>query len=200
MHLFLETERLILRRFTADDVDHLVELDSDPEVMRYLTGGPPTPREEIVDDILPFFLNYYSRSPEYGFWAAIEKAGGDFVGWFHLRPKQGDPPDQPELGYRLRRSAWGKGYGTEASRALIDKGFLESGAERIVASTYQDNVASRRVMEKVGMRLVRTYRLTPEELLAEFGISNPELFDGDDVEYAITRAEWETSRGRTRPE
>src|SRR5687768_14344074 len=151
MHVFLETERLILRRFTADDVANLVDLDGDPAVMRYLTGGPPTPREEIEGDILPAFLGYYSRFAGYGFWAAIEKASGEFLGWFHLRPKEADPPDEPELGYRLRASAWGKGCGTEGSRALIDKAFTELGARRVVAITYQENVASSRVMEKVGM-------------------------------------------------
>jgi RimJ/RimL family protein N-acetyltransferase len=122
----------------------------------------------------------------------MEMATGAFLGWFHLRPQDGHPPDQPELGYRLRRSAWGKGYGTEGSRALIAKGFTELGARRVDASTYQDNLASRRVMEKSGMRLVRTFRLNPQELEA-FGVTSPErfyeLFPGDEVEYAITKDE-----------
>lgn len=105
MQIFLETERLILRRFTADDADLLVELDSDPEVLRYVTGGPPTPREEIEGDILPHFLRYYELGDRYGFWAAIEKATGEFLGWFHFRPLPGADEDEPELGYRLRRIA-----------------------------------------------------------------------------------------------
>lgn len=193
MHVFLETARLILRRFTEDDVDLIVELDGDPEVMRYLSGGPATPREEIEQDYLPHWLSYYDRYEALGFWAAIEKDTGDFIGWFHFRPNGDDPPEQPELGYRLRRAVWRKGYGTEGSRALIDKGFSELGVERVIASTYQDNLGSRRVMEKSGMRLVRTFRFTPEELL-EYGITNPDAFPGDEVEYAITRAEWETQR------
>ena len=194
MHVYLETERLILRRFTVDDVDNLFDLDGDPEVMRYLSGGPPTPREEIERDILPAFLGYYARFEGYGFWATLEKATGAFLGWFHLRPPEGHPTDEPELGYRLRRAAWGQGYGTEGARALIAKAFAELGARRVVASTYQDNAASRRVMEKVGMRLVRTFRFTPEELTA-WGVSSPEQFyehfPGDEVEYAVTRDEWE---------
>ena len=86
---FLETERLTLRQFTPDDVDNLVELDSDPEVMRYITGGRATPREEIERRELPAFLAYYTRADGYGFWAAVEKATGDFIGWFHLRPHDG---------------------------------------------------------------------------------------------------------------
>lgn len=183
MQIFLETERLTLRHFTADDADLLVELDSDPEVLRYITGGPPTPREEIEGDILPHFLHYYERGERYGFWAAIEKATGEFLGWFHFRPLKGADADEPELGYRLRRVAWGKGYGTEGSRALIRKGFTDFGVRRVVASAAAANIASRRVMEKCGLTLVRTYRIT-----------FPDLFGGEeqeDVEYALTRSEWE---------
>ena len=133
VEIFLETERLILRRFTPDDVDPLVELDSDPEVMRYINGGRPTPREEIETDILPWFLHYYESYPGYGFWAVVEKSSGEFIGWFHFRPQPEDPPDQPELGYRLRRSAWSRGYGTEGSRALIREGFGRFGAQRAYA-------------------------------------------------------------------
>ncbi|MEO6713060.1 MAG: GNAT family N-acetyltransferase, partial [Mycobacteriales bacterium] len=121
--VFLETERLVLRRFTAADVPHLVELDSDPEVTHYITGGLATPHEEVENEHLPAFLAYYERFSGYGFWAAIEKASGAFLGWFHFRPAPGAPVDEPELGYRLRRDAWGKGYATEGSRALIDAGF-----------------------------------------------------------------------------
>lgn len=199
MEIYLETERLLLRRFTEDDVDLLVELDGDPEVMRYLTGGAPTPRAVIRDEILPAFLRYYARAGGYGFWAAIERATGDFLGWFHLRPLPGAPPDEPELGYRLRRVAWGKGYGTEGTRALIRKAFTALGARRVVASTYQDNVGSRRVMEKAGMAFVRSFRPTPEELAAQ-GVppDAQEVFDGDDVEYALDRADWERQEAADR--
>lgn len=193
MQVFLETERLVLRRFTEADVDHLVDLDGDPEVMRFITGGAPTPRDAIENDILPAFLGYYERGDRYGFWAAIEKATGDFLGWFHFRPLEGAAADEPELGYRLRRAAWGKGYGTEGSRALIRKGFAELGVQRVVASTYQDNHASRRVMEKSGLTFVRAFRLTPADLAAQdtFHAASEELWDGDDVEYALMKSDWE---------
>ena len=86
MVIYLETDRLILRRFTDADVDTLVELNSDPEVTRYINGGQPIPRDEIEDDLLPFWLAYYERYQGYGFWAAIEKSTGHFLGWFHFRP------------------------------------------------------------------------------------------------------------------
>jgi RimJ/RimL family protein N-acetyltransferase len=183
MRVFLETERLLLRQFTADDVDNLVELNSDPAVMRFLTGGPPTPRDAIQNDYLPAYLRYYERYEGFGFWAAIEKSTGAFLGWFHFRSPEGSPRDEVELGYRLRKSAWGKGYGTEGSRALIHKGFTDYGVRRIIASTAADNIGSRRVMEKAGLTLVRAFRQ-----------SWPDLFNGeeqDDVEYALERADWE---------
>src|SRR5436190_5792633 len=184
MQIFLETERLVLRRFTEDDVDNLVELDSDPDVMHFINGGRPTPRHEIESDVLPMFLDYYARFAGYGFWAAIEKSTGRFVGWFHFRPAKDAPPNELELGYRLCKSAWGKGYATEGSRALIQKGFSELGVQRVVAFTMVVHVASRRVMEKAGLRLVRTFHQPwPDYIVGE---------EEGDVEYALLRSEWES--------
>jgi RimJ/RimL family protein N-acetyltransferase len=186
MEIFLETARLVLRKFTEDDVDNLVELDSDPDVMHFITGGRPTPRHEVESDVLPMFLDYYDRFAGYGFWAVTEKSSGRFVGWFHLRPVAAEQPDEVELGYRLLRSVWGKGYATEGSRALIDKGFAELGVQRVVAFTMVVHVASRRVMEKAGLRLVRTFHQPW-----------PDYIEGEeegDVEYALLRSEWEEQR------
>lgn len=190
MEVFLETERLRLRPFTADDVDNLVELDSDPEVMRYLNGGRPTPRDEVESVILPRILSFYERFDSYGYWAAEEKSTGEFVGWFALHPNEDGPPGELELGYRLRRAAWGKGYAAEGSRALVDKAFRELGARRVRAETMTVNTASRRVMENVGLEYVRTFHVEwPEEI---------EGTAEGDVEYALTRDEWRrlaTKRG-----
>jgi RimJ/RimL family protein N-acetyltransferase len=193
MHVFLETERLTLRRLTTADLDNLVALDADPAVMRFLTGGAPTPRDMIEREILPRFLRSYDRDDGYGVWAAIARSTGEFLGWFGLRPHEGGGPGEVALGYRLRRSAWGQGYATEGALALIRKGFAKLGARRVVATTYQDNLASRRVMEKAGMTLVRTYRLTREDLAAAgtFDATSQDLWDGDDVEYALEKADWE---------
>jgi RimJ/RimL family protein N-acetyltransferase len=191
MQTRLKTERLVLRRFTEADLEHLYALDNDPEVMRYINGGIPTPREVIEREILPSFLCYDEHSPGFGFWAAVEKNIGAWLGWFSFRPVSADP-GQVVLGYRFRRAAWGRGYATEGARALIDRGFREWGVQRVMATTYQDNLASRRVMEKVGMTLVRRFRLTAKEIARSdtFHAESVEVWDGDDVEYAIERAEW----------
>jgi RimJ/RimL family protein N-acetyltransferase len=183
MHI-LETGRLTLRQFTKDDVDNLYDLNSDPEVMRYITGGKPTPRVQIRDEIIPFHLAVYQRFDRLGTWAAESSVTGEFLGWFHFRPGPGADITNIDLGYRLRRSTWNKGYATEGSRALIGMGFTELGVERVFAHTLTVNTASRRVMEKCGLELVRT---VPYE--------GPDVIEGSEhgeVEYALTRAEWET--------
>lgn len=182
-HILLETPRLVLRQFTEDDVDNLFSLNSDPEVMRYLTGGKPTPRETIRDEIIPRHLEVYRRLDRLGTWAAESAATREFLGWFHLRPGSDGDITNVELGYRLRRPTWNKGYATEGSRALIDMAFASLGVKRVFAQTMTVNAGSRRVMEKCGLTLVRTF---PWEL--------PDVIDGaehGEVEYAITRPEWE---------
>lgn len=178
-----ETPRLRLRPFTPGDLELMVELDSDPQVMRYLDNGRPTPRARVEQGVMPHVLR---RFPVLGglpgTWAAEEKAGGAFVGWFELRPEADDSADEAELGYRLRRAAWGRGLATEGARALVERAFTEFGVRRVVADTMTVNAGSRRVLEKAGLRLIRTFfEDWPEPIPgAEHG----------DVEYALTRAEW----------
>jgi RimJ/RimL family protein N-acetyltransferase len=194
----MHTARLTLRRFTSDDADNLVALDSDLEVMRYLNGGIATPRDVIEREILPGFMVSYAPGGGYGVWALIERVSGAFLGWASLRP-DGQRPGEATLGYRLRPAAWGQGYATEAARALLAAAFRDSALQRVTATTYQDNAASRRVMEKLGMTLAHVYRYTDADLAADSAthLASGALWDGDDVEYAITRAEWEKIAWRT---
>ena len=183
MHVFLETERLILRRVTEADADDLFALHNDPDVMRFLNGGKPTPRDVIERETLPRWLSYYERYAGFGFWVVIERDTEAFLGWFHFRPPDEREPENVELGYRLHKAAWGKGYASEASRALIRKGFTELGVQRVFAGTMAVNTRSRRVMEKAGLAHVRTYH-------AEWDDPLPGTEHGE-VEYALTRTEWE---------
>jgi len=183
MDIILETPRLTLRQFTADDVDNLFNLNSDPEVMRYLTGGLPTPRDEIRDQMIPFHLAVYDRLDRLGTWAAETTATGEFLGWFHFRPGPDNDITNIDLGNRLRRAAWNQGYSTEGSRALIDRGFTELGVQRVFAHTMTMNARSRHVLEKCGLRLVNS---TPYE--GPFDIEGAEH---GEVEYALTKPEWE---------
>jgi RimJ/RimL family protein N-acetyltransferase len=169
-----ETQRLVLRPLTLDDVDPLVALDSDPEVMRYITGGRPTPRTEMIERV----RRRIGRR-----WIADDRATAEFVGWFGLVPSA-IAAGEYEVGYRLRRAAWGKGLATEGTRALIDLAFTELGATRIWAETMAVNARSRAVMERCGLRYARTFHV-------EFNdpIDGTEL---GEVEYELLRSAWET--------
>lgn len=185
MNTYLATERLALRRFSADDADLLIELDSDPAVMRYLTGGQPTAPEAVRERDLPSILAGYEKwDGNFGLFAAHEKDSGAFIGWFCLRPERGGPPDEVELGYRLRQEAWGKGYATEGSRALLSKAFSELDVRLVWGATMSVNLPSQKVMEKVDMTLAESIP-TPE---------NMQMVEGSElggVRYEIAKEQWE---------
>ncbi|RCG25020.1 N-acetyltransferase [Sphaerisporangium album] len=192
MRIFLETGRLVLRELTEADADLIFELDNDPAVTRFINGGEPCSRDTVRDVTLPRLLRAYEWAPSRAFWAAEERSTGRFIGWFELRPLDQDGPGEVELGYRLHSWAWGRGLATEGARALIHKAFTELGVRRVMAQTMAVNTGSRRVMEKSGLTYARTF----------YG-DWPEAIEGSEhgeVEYALTRADWLSSRpgeGRT---
>jgi RimJ/RimL family protein N-acetyltransferase len=164
----VETARLRLRPLTPDDLEHLVALHGDPEVMAFISGAGET-REVVEARSLPDLLARRT-------WLVFE--GETFLGWASLRVEG----DEAELGYRLVRAAWGRGYASEASRALVELGFRDLGLSRIWAQTMAVNAGSRRVMEKAGLRYIRTFHLTWDDPL-------PGAEQGE-VEYAIARTGW----------
>lgn len=164
----LRTRRLLLRPFTPDDAKALHALNSDPEVLRYINGGTPLSMEETVQRILPGYIASVGPDPSYGFWAAVELATGGFVGWFHLRPFEGDTRTL-EIGYRLTRSVWGRGLATEGSRGLIDKAFGELDADCVVGTSLVANLRSRRVMERLGMNVEQAFVYPAEHLPEGWG-------------------------------
>ncbi len=185
MDTYLETERLTLRRFSADEADLLIELDSDPAVMRFLTGGNPTTSEDVRERDLPSILAGYEKwGGDFGLFAAQEKDGGAFIGWFHLRPEQGGPVDEVELGFRLRYAEWGKGYATEGSRALLNKAFTELDVRSVWGATMSVHLSSRKVMETVGMTAANTLETPPDMQMVEGAQHGGFL-------YEITREQWE---------
>ncbi|MGL4884275.1 MAG: GNAT family N-acetyltransferase [Waterburya sp.] len=177
MKIFLQTPRLILRQLNEDDLDNLVILDSDPEVMRFINGGIAVSRQAIAENFLPYVMSYDNQD-ELGFWAIIEKSSQEFIGWIFLRPEtdfkllqQLNLADSEaiELGYRIRKLSWGKGYTTEASQALVNRCFTESKINKINAWALAENKASVRVMEKAGLKLQQQYIVTPE-MLTDFNL------------------------------
>ena len=181
--ILLETARLRLRRFGPDDLDRLVDLDSDPEVMRFITYGVVTPRSTYQQVILPRWFAFYARTPELGYWAAEDRQTGQFLGWFHLRPDRFDEGEL-ELGYRLARAAWGRGFATEGARAVIEHGFNRAAAAKITARTMAANRRSRRVMQKCGLEFERDF-VYPEDVL-----QGRDEAERAAVKYSITRPAW----------
>lgn len=181
----LRTAHIQLVPLSEEHLDFEVELDADPEVMRYLGNGRARTRHE-VEILHRERLAAASRVPGLGFWVGF--VDGVFVGWWILqppdRPDQGPVEGQAELGYRLLRRCWRQGLASEGSRALIAHGFDDLGLVRIFAETMAVNAASRATMNSVGMQHVRTFHLDWDEPLpgSELG----------EVEYAITREQWQS--------
>ncbi|MCI3224901.1 GNAT family N-acetyltransferase [Streptomyces sp. NP-1717] len=177
---FLETPRLRLRDCVEADLDRLLALDNDPGVKRFIDGGVPAVPETFRSETLPRLLGR-------GFWSAQERTTGEWLGWFELRPLTDAGWESVELGYRLHRAVWGRGYATEGARALVHKAFTELGTERITANTMTVNTGSRRVLEKAGLVYLRTY-------FEDW----PETIEGSeqgDVEYTLTREQWRRTSG-----
>ena len=150
--IFLETRRLRLRCWETKDAEPFAELCADPEVMRYF---PETLTRE-KSDLLISRCREKQASDGFSLSAAEVKATGEFLGFVGLsRPSYAAPlPFDPcvEIGWRLKRSAWGKGYASEAAKAWLRFGFETIGLDEVVAFTTAANEPSRRVMERIGMR------------------------------------------------
>ncbi|WP_432930373.1 GNAT family N-acetyltransferase [Microbispora sp. CA-135349] len=182
----LRTDRITLVPLSDEHLEHEVELDADPEVMRYLAGRARS-REE-VDNFHRRRLAAAERVAGLGFWAGF--MDGQFVGWWILqppeRPDQGPVEGQAELGYRLLRRYWRQGLASEGARELLRHGFEDLGLTRVFAETMAVNTASRATMTAIGMRYVRTFHADWEEPLPGSDLG--------EVEYAITREQWLASR------
>lgn len=150
---FIKTDSVVLRNFRNTDSLNIKELDSDPEVMKYLTDGVPS-SEEIIQKTMDVFLGFVDRTQgKYGFWAAEDIKTKEFIGWFQLRPLKEDPDNFKvlELGYRLKKKFWGKGIGTEVSRLLLKRAFNELNATEVWAIAHRNNNSSTNIMRKCGL-------------------------------------------------
>ena len=150
MKTFAETDRLILRELAMDDVDDLFEMDSDPKVHKYLGNNPVKTREES-EKIMENILQQY-REEGIGRWAIIEKESGEFLGWSGLKHEHKLRPGKSyyDLGYRLKRKYWGKGFASEAARASMVYGFETMNLEWIGACASTNNLASNKIIQKLG--------------------------------------------------
>ena len=174
----LQTMQLTLSPCCPSDRTDFIDLELDPEVMRFLNGGHAVDHEQAEPDAT--FL--MPRGTEPYVWTARRTTNGAFVGWFCLWPES---ETLAELGYRLRRMEWGQGLASEGASALVNWGFESGGYDKIMASTMAVNLASRRVMEKIGLTYARTVTADwPDPIPgSEYG----------EVWYELMRSEWNGS-------
>ncbi len=204
--MLITTERLQLRRFSSDDVDNIYLLDNDPEVMRYNNGGISTSRATVETKLLPTMLPQGADNAFLGFWAVESKTNGGFLGWVSLRlDMEGQKPIgglssaiTGTLGYRFVQSSWGNGFATEAVTKLLDMGFDRTSLESVQATTYEENLASIRVMQKLGMLFVEKFRFTEDDLGKSDTTFTGEtgIWDGFDVRYSLTKQDWLSHRSK----
>ena len=159
----LETERLILRRLTMDDLDALFALYRDPEVRRYFPEGTLT--YEQTKEELEWIINVYYGQYGYGLWATIHKETGEFIGRCGLLPWTIDGRAEVEVAYMLARAYWGQGLGTEAARAILEYGFEQLHLSRLICLVDPGNQASSNVARKVGMTLEKDGDINGERTL-----------------------------------
>jgi RimJ/RimL family protein N-acetyltransferase len=193
--MIVRSRRLFLRHTTPEDVDVFFAMDRDPEVMRYIADGATTTDLEVTRAGVGRVIAAYGRRPGLGLWVCCLLDGLP-VGWFALKPcllsfpvpasSAGTPPppaEQIEVGYRLLRSHWGQGYGTEMATELLRYGFDGLGLGRIIGACKAANLASSRVLVKAGLSYEGR------------GLYNTSLVDV----YAAQRDAWNRSLGASTP-
>lgn len=149
-----ETNRLILREFQEEDSNGIWELDSNPEVHRYL-GNKPLSNRSQADKIVTMIRSQYK---EYGIgrWAVLDKSNQRFIGWCGLKwvtDEIGGRKDYYDLGYRFIPEYWNKGIATESSKAVITYGFKTLDLKELIAIAVVENIASNKVIKKLGFTL-----------------------------------------------
>ena len=145
----LTTKRLVLREFAEDDANSVLEYHSIPEFSRYYPWTDRTIDDEI--EFVGMFIGWQQEQPRTKFQlAAVLKESGELIGSCGLRMERSDSTEG-EIGYGMSPTYWGKGYATEAASEMVRLGFEEFGLHRISAQCIADNVASVRVLEKVGL-------------------------------------------------
>lgn len=145
---YLETERLQLREMREEDAQSFYELNADKDVLRY-TGDKEFSSIEESQEFLKNYPSISYNKDGYGRWTCIDKTSNETLGWCGLRMQSNGEVD---LGYRFHKRFWGLGYATESSLACLEYGFLNLHLDCIIARAAKENIASWKVMEKIGMQ------------------------------------------------
>jgi RimJ/RimL family protein N-acetyltransferase len=169
MKSLFQSERLLFRQFTLRDAALLFDLNSDPDVTKYVHEAPTT-KENAPEILRNIILPQYEL--KLGRWAVHLKFTEEFIGWAGLKylPER----DEIDLGYRFKKQYWGKGYATEAAATCISYGFAHLDLDRIVAQAHVENTASLKVIQKCGMKFLKEDIVegTPVKVYELLNVSN----------------------------
>ncbi|MGX5173959.1 GNAT family N-acetyltransferase [Aliikangiella sp. IMCC44653] len=158
----LRSARLMLTLMEDNESDNelLFELDQDPEVMRFITGGVVTSRQKFSQVMLPRMEQYRNPDKGWGLWKAVTLSDNQFIGWILIRPMEffSDTPqfDNLEIGWRFMRKSWGHGYATEAADCLLKGLTQQQEVSYFTALADKHNAASINIMKKLGMKYLKT--------------------------------------------
>ncbi len=156
-----DSQRLTFEMVTYKDAELLFQLDQDKEIMRYINGGIPSSRQEINDIFMPRIKRYTNLDKGWGVWKILLKPSNYFIGFILVRPLHffSENPEfrNIELGWRLARKYWGKGYATEAVQVIKQALIIDSGeVDKLSAIAMEENKASINLMKKLGMKYLKT--------------------------------------------
>ncbi|MDW5289626.1 GNAT family N-acetyltransferase [Formosa sp. PL04] len=158
MNIFAETERFILREILPSDIDGMYELDSDPEVHKFLGNNPVTNKDQIID-VIKFIRQQYSDHG-IGRWAIINKETNAFIGWTGLKyitELTNNHQNYYDLGYRLIKKYWGQGIATETAFASLEYAFNTLKTNHVYAIADCEHIGSNRILKKVGLTCIETF-------------------------------------------
>lgn len=158
MKVFYENDKFILREIVLADADGMFEMDSDPEVHKYLGNKPVTTKEQVVDVIKMIRQQYVDNG--IGRWAIINKSTHEFMGWTGLKlvtTEINGHKNYLDVGYRLNKRFWGQGIATETAIISLRYAFDKLNANEVFGMADVENIASNKVLSKIGMQFVNTF-------------------------------------------
>ncbi|MDH5598405.1 MAG: GNAT family N-acetyltransferase [Cyclobacteriaceae bacterium] len=158
MKIITETERLIIREIGEADVEAMLELHSDPEVHKYL-GNKTISSIKEIKEIINFLRQQYEKY-KVGRWAMIDKNSNEFIGWTgieYVTKEINGHKNYYDLGYRLKKQYWGKGYATESAIACLEYAFNQLQLNKVYAMADYRNKGSNNILKKSGMSFIETF-------------------------------------------
>lgn len=158
MKVILETERLILRELTINDDESFYYLNLNPNVIKY-TGDSSFANIKEAKSFLENYSDYIKNG--FGRWAVIEKQSNNFIGWCGLKFHK--DTNEIDIGFRFFEEYWNKGFATESAKSCLEYGFLQLNLTEIIGRVMKENLASIKVLEKIGLQFSHSFNFENNE-------------------------------------